>query len=99
MKITQKLRKTLKNTQNILLKKNIIQFFLKILFDENVAQDLAQLLARTLYPYLFWVLRNLPHNFEKVADGGRMQSAKKTLDHMGTSQSSSPQKTTTHIRI
>ena len=35
--------------------------FLKIFSEENVAKDLAQLLAKTWYPYLFSVLRNLPH--------------------------------------
>ena len=41
--------------------------FLKIFFNENVAQEPAQLLAETGCPYLLWVLRNLPHKFEKLA--------------------------------
>ena len=37
------------------------------LFDENVAEDDTQLLAKTWCSYLFWVLRNLRHKFEKLA--------------------------------
>ena len=44
---------------------------------ENVASDLAQFLAKTWYPYLFSVLRNLPHKFEKLADVTK--SAKKNV--------------------
>ena len=36
-------------------------------FDENVDENPAQLLAKTWCPYLLWVLRNLPHKFEKLA--------------------------------
>ena len=38
--------------------------FLKIGFNENVAEDPVQLSAKTWCPYLLWVLRNLPHRFE-----------------------------------
>ena len=54
--------------QNFFLKKNHeADFFSKIFFGENVAQEPAQLLAETWCPYLLWVLRNLPHKFEKLA--------------------------------
>ena len=49
--------------------------FFQIFFDENVAQEPAQLLAESWCPYLLWVLRNLPHKFEKLAHV--MKSAKK----------------------
>ena len=45
--------------------------------DENVAQEPAQLLAETWCPYLLWVLRNLPHKFEKLAHVTK--SAKKNV--------------------
>ena len=52
-------------------------FFSKFFFDENVAQEPAQLLAETWCPYLLWVLRNLPHKFEKLAHVTK--SAKKNI--------------------
>ena len=52
-------------------------FFSKTFFSENVAKDPAQLLAKTWCPYLFWVLRNLPHKFEKLAHVTK--SAKKNV--------------------
>ena len=63
----------IKNSQNsvfskFLFKKNHeADFFSKFFFDENVAQEPAQLLVETWCPYLLWVLRNLPHKFEKLA--------------------------------
>ena len=51
--------------------------FSKFFFDENVAEDPAQLLAKTWCPYLLWVLRNLPHKFEKLAHVTK--SAKKSV--------------------
>ena len=50
--------------------------FSETFFGENVAWDPAQFLAKTWCPYLFWVLRNLPHKFEKLAHVPK--SAKKT---------------------
>ena len=41
--------------------------FFRFFFNENVAQEPAQLLAETWCPYLLWVSRNLPHKFEKLA--------------------------------
>ena len=38
--------------------------FFESFFNENVGKDPVQLLAKTWFPYLFWVLRNLPHMFE-----------------------------------
>ena len=35
--------------------------------NNKVAEDLAQGLAKTWCPYLLWVLRNFPYNFEKIA--------------------------------
>ena len=55
------------------MKPNFFQFF----FDENVAQEPAQFLAETWCPYLLWVLRNLPHKFEKLAHVTK--SAKKNI--------------------
>ena len=52
-------------------------FFFEFFFDENVAQEPAQLLAETWCPYLLWVLRNLPHKFEKLAHVTK--SAKKNI--------------------
>ena len=46
----------------------VSRFSKKTIFHENVAEDPAQLLAKTWCPYLFWVLRNLPRNFEKLAN-------------------------------
>ena len=40
--------------------------FFRLFFRQNVAQEPAQLLAETWCPYLLWVLRNLPHKFEKL---------------------------------
>ena len=37
---------------------------IKKIFGENVAYDLAQFSAKSWYPYLFLILRNLPQNFE-----------------------------------
>ena len=55
------------------MKLNFFRFF----FNENVAQEPAQLLAETWCPYLLWVLRNLPHKFEKLAHVTK--SAKKNV--------------------
>ena len=52
-------------------------FFSNFFFIENVAQEPAQLLAETWCPYLLWVLRNLPHKFEKLAHVTK--SAKKNI--------------------
>ena len=41
--------------------------FVEIFFDENVAEDPVLLSAKTWCPYLFWVLGNLPHTFERKA--------------------------------
>ena len=51
---------------------------------ENVAQDPVQLLAQIWCPYLFWVLKNLPYKFEKMAHVTK--SAKKTspYGHLAT---------------
>ena len=68
------------------------RIFSKFFFDENVAQEPAQLLAETWCPYLLLVLRNLPHKFEKLAHVTK--SAKKKRHHMGTSQSSIPKNVT-----
>ena len=65
-------------------------FFSKFFFDENVAQEPAQLLAETWCPYLLWVLRNLPHKFEKLAHVTK--SAKKKRHHMGNLAPLVPQK-------
>ena len=65
-------------------------FFSKFFFNENVAQELAQLLAETWCPYLLWVLRNLPHKFEKLAHVTK--SAKKKRHHMGNLAPLVPQK-------
>ena len=43
-------------------------FISKTFFGENVAYDPAQRLVKAWCPYLYWVLRNLPHKFEKVAN-------------------------------
>ena len=62
--------KKVKNSvfSKLLFKKNHeAEFFSKFFFDEIVAQESAQLLVETLCPYLLWVLRNLPHKFEKLA--------------------------------
>ena len=52
-------------------------FFSKTYFCENLAKDPAQFLAKSWCPYLLWVLRNLPHNFEKLAHVTK--SAKKNI--------------------
>ena len=63
--------------QNFFFKKKTMKpIFFEIFFNENVAQEPAQLLAETWCPYLLWVLRNLPHKFEKLAHVTK--SAKKT---------------------
>ena len=67
------------------MKPNFFEFF----FDENVAQELAQLLAETWCPYLLWVLRNLPHKFEKLAHVTKSAKKKHRRDGMsrlGTSR-------------
>ena len=65
---------------------NFFAFFIEI-----VAEDPVQHLAKTWCPYLFWVLINLPHNFEKVAHVTK--SAKKNVTIWATLE---PQKSTTH---
>ena len=55
------------------MKPNFFEFF----FDEDVAQEPAQRLAETWCPYLLWVLRNLPHKFEKLTHVTK--SAKKNV--------------------
>ena len=69
------------------MKPNFFDFF----FDENVAQEPAQLLAETWCPYLLWVLRNLPHKFEKLAHVTK--SAKKKTSPYGQSRSARAPKT------
>ena len=64
-------------------------FFRIFFFDENVAQEPAQLLAETWCPYLLWVLRNLPHKFEKLAHVTKSAKKKNRRDGMsrlGTSR-------------
>ena len=88
-------KKTLKNSvfsKLLFKKKHEAEFFSKIFSHENVAQEPAQLSAETWRPYLLWVLRNLPHKFEKLADVTK--SAKKKRHHMGISQSSCPKNVT-----
>ena len=64
--------------QNFFLKKTMKpNFFSNFFFDENIAQEPAQLLAETWCPYLLWDLRNLPHKFEKLAHVTK--SAKKNI--------------------
>ena len=70
------------------MKPNFFEFF----FDENVALEPAQFLAETWCPYLLWVLRNLPHTFEKLAHVTK--SAKKKRHHMGISLRSCPKNVT-----
>ena len=53
----------MKNTRKLRFFKN---FFSKNLILNQ--KDLAQLLVKTWYPYLFSILRNSPHKFEKLAD-------------------------------
>ena len=65
-------------------------FFSNFFVDEIVAQEPAQLLAETWCPYLLWVLRNLPHKFEKLAHVTK--SAKKKRHHMGILAPLVPQK-------
>ena len=76
--------------QNFFKKKNHeADFFRKIFFDENVAQEPAQLLAESWCPYLLWVLRNLPHKFEKLAPVTKSAKKKHRRDGMsrlGTSR-------------
>ena len=71
MKNTQKLR----FFENSFEKTHEADFFEKF-FDENVAEDHAQFLAKTWCPYLFWVSRKLPHKFENLTHVTK--SAKKT---------------------
>ena len=54
------------------MKPNFSTFF----FDETVVDNPAQLLAKTWYPYLFWVWGNLPLKIEKLAHVTKL--AKKT---------------------
>ena len=51
--------------------------FFEIFFNKNVAHEPAQLFVVTWCPYLLWVLRNLPHKFEKLAHVTK--SAKKNI--------------------
>ena len=63
--------------------------FFRIFFDENVAQKRAQFLVETWCPYLLWVLRNLPQNFEKLAHVTKSAKKKHRRDGMsrlGTSR-------------
>ena len=85
----------IKNSQNsvfskLLFKKNHeADFFSKFFFNENVAQEPAQLLAEIWCPYLLWVLRNLPHKFEKLAHVTKSAKKKHRRDGMsrlGTSR-------------
>ena len=86
------IKKTVKNSvfSKLLFKKNHeADFFSKIFFGENVAQEPAQLLAETWCPYLLWVLRNLPHKFEKLAHVTKSAKKKHRRDGMsrlGTSR-------------
>ena len=57
------------------------RFFFKTFFDEIVAEDPGQFVAKTLCPYLGWLLRNLPHKFEKLALVAK--SAKKNIGATG----------------
>ena len=50
-----------------------------------------QVLAKTWYPYLFSVLRNLSHKFEKLADVTK--SAKKNVTIWAPRKAGAPQKT------
>ena len=85
-------KKIVKNSvfSKLLFKKNHeAEFFSKFFFDENVAQEPAQLLAETWCPYLLWVLRNLPHKFEKLAHVTKSAKKKHRRDGMsrlGTSR-------------
>ena len=65
-------------------------------FGKNVAWDPAQLLGKTWYPYLFSVLRNLPHKFEMLAD---VTNLRKKRHRMGTSQSSSPKNFRQNVQL
>ena len=64
------------------------RIFLNFFFDENVAQEPAQLLAETWCPYLLLVLRNLPHKFEKLAHVTK--SAKKNVTIWAPRKARSP---------
>ena len=72
------------------LQKNHEVDFFKLNFGENIVRDLAQLLAKTWYPYLFSVLRNLSHKFEKWA---HVRNLRKIPNHKSISQNSKPKKT------
>ena len=84
----------MKNSQKsvfskILLKKtHEAEFFSKTFFDENVAYDPAHFLAKTWCPYLFWVLRNLPHKFEKLVYV--TESAKKNVTKWASRKARAP---------
>ena len=86
-------KKTVKNSvfsKLLFIKNHEADFFSKFFFGENVAQEPARLLAETWCPYLLWVLRNLPHKFEKLAHVTK--SAKKKRHHMGNLAPLVPQK-------
>ena len=74
MKNTQKSRY---HKKNLLEKAPEAKLFRKYFFGENIAEDSAELLAKTWCLYIFWVLRNLPHKFENLADVTK--SAKKNV--------------------
>ena len=67
---------------------------MKLYFFENVFQQQGSLgscatFSETSCPYLFCVLRNLPHNFEKRADVTKSAKKKHRRDgmsHLGTSR-------------
>ena len=69
----------------------------RIYFENFIRQygvyDLVRLLAKTWCPYLFCVLRNLPHKFEKFLPD-KSRNLRKKRHHMGISQSSCPKKKT-----
>ena len=66
-------------------------FFFDFFFTEKVAQEPAQLLAETWCPYLLWVLRNLPHKFEKLAHVTK--SAKKNVTIWASRSARAPKNT------
>ena len=80
-KVSYKLEKTGKNSEKLfhyffLLKQTQSEKNFEITFSLKP----AQLLAKTLCPYLFWVLRNLHHKFQKLAHVTK--SAKKNIGAM-----------------
>ena len=70
--------------------------FSETFFGENVAWDPAQFLAKTWCPYLFWVLRNLPHKFEKLAHVPK--SAKKNVTIWASRKARAP-KTPSEVKL